>query len=134
MAAALNGGGGGGRSMAVAAFDGNGDGLRLSYGEAKMAIDTSGGGWRRRASAFDGDGGDEWRFALLWTAAVVAVNDRDGLQWWRWRWCLMAVAAFDGHGDGLRLSDGKAKMAGTTRGREGGARRGNTTTSRRDER
>ena len=48
----------------------------------------------------------------------------------------VAVAAFDGHGDGLRLSDGKAKakMAGTTRGREGGARRGNTTTSRCDER
>ena len=74
----------GGRSMAVVAFDGNGDGLRLIDGEAKMAIDTSGGGWRKRASAFDG--GDGWRFALLWTTAVVAVNDRDGVQWWRWRW------------------------------------------------
>jgi hypothetical protein len=132
MTTALNGGGGGGCSMAAAAFDGNGDGLRLSDGEAKMGIDTSGGGWRRRASEFDG--GNGWRFALLWTAAVVAVNDRDGVQWWRWRWRLMALAAFDYHGEGLWLSDGKAKMAGTTRGREGGAMRGNTTTSLCDER
>ncbi len=40
---------------------------------------------------------------------------------------------FDGVGDGLRQVDGEAKMAGTMRGREGGARRGNATTSRHDE-
>jgi hypothetical protein len=32
---------------------------------------------------------------------------------------------FDGVGDGLRQGNGEAKMAGTVRGREGGARRGN---------
>jgi hypothetical protein len=40
---------------------------------------------------------------------------------------------FDGVGNGLRQDDGEAKMAGTTREREGGARRGNATTSRHDE-
>ncbi len=73
--------------MAAAAFDGGGDGLRQSDGKAKMAIDTSGGGWGRRASAFDsGDGG---RFALVF--------DCDGTQlWWRW----MIEMAFDGGGGG----------------------------------
>jgi len=37
---------------------------------------------------------------------------------------------FDGVGDGLRQVNGEAKIAGRTRGREGGARRGITTTSR----
>ena len=50
----------------------------------------------------------------------------------------MAAAAFDnvqyGVGDGLRQGDCEAKMAGTTRGQEGNARRGNATTSRHDER
>jgi hypothetical protein len=49
--------GGGGRSMAAAWFDGGVDGLRIGHVEAKMAIDTSGGGWRQRASAFDGGDG-----------------------------------------------------------------------------
>ena len=53
----------GGRSMAAAAFEGDSNGLRLSDGEAKMAIDTSGGGWQRRASAFDGGNGR--RFAMM---------------------------------------------------------------------
>ena len=35
-------------------FDGVGNGLRIGDVEAKMAIDTSGGRWRQRASAFDG--------------------------------------------------------------------------------
>ena len=48
---------GGGRSMAAAWFDGGVDGLRIGHVEAKMAIDTSGGGWRQRASAFDGGDG-----------------------------------------------------------------------------
>jgi len=43
---ALNGGGGGGHSIArQSVFDGNGDGLQLSNGKAKMAIDTSSGGF-----------------------------------------------------------------------------------------
>ena len=75
--------------MAVVAFDGNGDGLRLIDGKAKMAIDTSGGGWRRRASAFDG--GDGWRFALLWTTALVAVT-----QQLRWQQKVMAAVATAG--------------------------------------
>jgi hypothetical protein len=45
---------GGGAFMAAAAFDGGIGGLRIGNVEAKMAIDTSGGGWRQRASAFDG--------------------------------------------------------------------------------
>ena len=53
MKTALNGGGGGGQSMAVVVFDGDIDGLRIGDVEAKMAIDTSGGGWQKRASAFD---------------------------------------------------------------------------------
>ena len=50
----------GGRSMAAAAFEGDSNGLRLSDGEAKMAIDTSGGGWRQWVSAFDGGDGRRW--------------------------------------------------------------------------
>ena len=42
---ALNGGGGGGAFNSAAVFDGNGDGLQLSNGKAKMAIDTSSGGF-----------------------------------------------------------------------------------------
>ena len=45
MKMAFNGGGGEGPSMAVAAFDGSVDGLQIGYVEAKMAIDTIGGGW-----------------------------------------------------------------------------------------
>jgi len=42
------------------AFNGGGsvrDGLRIGDAEANMAIDTSGGGWRQWASAFDGGDG-----------------------------------------------------------------------------
>ena len=44
------------------------------------------------------------------------------------------MMTFDGVGDGLRQGDCEAKMVGTTRGREGGARRGNATTIRHNER
>ena len=71
-------------------------------GKAKMAIDTSGGGWRRWASAFDGSDGRRW---------VLAFDGGDGrklCQWWtiktafnggggggvRWRW--QSLMAFDG--------------------------------------
>jgi hypothetical protein len=43
------------------------------------------------------------------------------------------LTVFDGVGDGLRQVDGEVKMAGMMRGREGGTRRGNATTSRHDE-
>ena len=75
------------RSMAAAVFDGGGDGLRLIDDKAKMAIDTSGGGWGRRASAFDI--GDGWRFVLVF--------DGDERQLWQW-W--MIEMAFDGGGGG----------------------------------
>jgi len=57
---------------------------------------------------------------------VTAMDDRDGIQWRQWWWCSMAAAAFDG-----------AQWCGrwtTTRGREGGARTGNATTSQHDKR
>ena len=66
-----------------------------------MEIDISSGRWRRRASAFDS--GDERRLVLsfdggngqqLWQRWTI--DDRDGIQWRRWWWCLMAAAAFDG--------------------------------------
>ena len=41
---------------------------------------------------------------------------------------------FNGVGDGIRQGNGKVKMVGITKGGEGGARRGNTTTSRHSER
>ena len=41
---------------------------------------------------------------------------------------------FNGVGDGIRQGNGKVKMVGITKGGEGGARRGNTTTSRHNER
>lgn len=73
--------------MAAAAFKGDSNGLRLSDGEAKMAIDTSGGGWQRRASAVDGGNGR--RFAMMF--------DGNGRQLWR-RW--MIEMAFNGGGGG----------------------------------
>ena len=58
---------------------------------------------------------------------MAAVDDSDGVQWWQWRWCSMAAAAFNG----ARW----CRQWTTTRGREGGARTGNaTTTSQHDER
>ena len=57
---------------------------------------------------------------------MAAVDNRDGLQWRQWRGCLMAAAAFDG----IQWH----RQWTTTRGQEGGARRGNATTSQHDER
>ena len=95
---AFNGSGGGG------AFNGGGsvcDGLWIGDVEANMAIDTNGGGWRQWASAFDGGDGRRWPLAfdggdgrLLWQQW--SVDNRYIVQWWRWWWRLMAVAAFDG--------------------------------------
>ena len=48
---------GGGHSMGVAAFDSGGDGLRIGDVKEKMVIDTTSGGWRRRASEFNGGNG-----------------------------------------------------------------------------
>jgi hypothetical protein len=65
-----------------------------------MEIDISGGGWRQRASAFDGGNGRRWALGFdgrwQWTAVVAAVDNRYGIQWWQWRWRLMMAAAFDG--------------------------------------
>ena len=73
--------------MSEEAFDGDSDGLRLINGEAKMAIDTSGGGWQWWMSAFyRGDGG---RFVLVF--------DGDGHQLWR-QWTI--EMAFNGSGGG----------------------------------
>jgi hypothetical protein len=46
--------------MAAAVFDCGCDGMRIDDVKAKMVIDTSGGGWRQRASAFDGGDGRRW--------------------------------------------------------------------------
>jgi hypothetical protein len=46
------------------AFNGGGDGIRIGDVKAKMAIDTSGGGWRRWATAFDGGDGRRWPLAF----------------------------------------------------------------------
>ena len=44
--------------------------------------------------------------------AVAAVDNEDGVQWWRrWGGRSMEVKAFDGGVDGLRISDVEAKMA-----------------------
>ena len=74
-------------SMAAAVFDGVGDGLRQSDGKAKMVIDTSGGGWGRRVSAFDS--GNGWRFVLVF----------DGDEWQLWWWWMIEMAS-DGGGSG----------------------------------
>jgi hypothetical protein len=50
--------------MAVAAFDDSVDELRIGNVEAKMAIDTIVGGWRQRASTFDGDDDKGGRWCL----------------------------------------------------------------------
>jgi hypothetical protein len=108
------------------------DGLRICDVEAKMGIDTIGGGWRQRASEFDGsqrrwplvfDGGDGRLLWQQWT-----VDNRYRVQWRRWRWRSMTTAAFDGvfdgFGDGL-CSEAMASRgkAGTTRVQKVGARR-----------
>ena len=77
MKTACNGGGGGGRSMAAAAFDGGGYGLQIGNVEAKMAIDTSGGGWFEAKMAVDTSsvaGGDSGRQRLM------AVMDKGGIR------------------------------------------------------
>ena len=92
--------------MAAAAFDGGGDGLRIGNVEAKMAIDSIGGGRFEAKMVIVTSGvagGDSRRHRL--TAAmdeggrscltVASVDNRYGVQWWKWRWRLMAEAAFD---------------------------------------
>ena len=109
-----------------------------------MGIDTSGGGWRRWASVFDGSDGQRW---------VLAFDGGDGrklCQWWtiktafnggggggvRWRW--QSLMAFDGtamdYGKAMarqrrlaqledeRAAQGEATQqpAGTMIGQEGG--------------
>ena len=106
-----------------------------------MEVDTSGGRWQRQASVFDSGNGRRW---------ALAFDGGDGWQLWlRQRWSIeMACNGSGGGGvqwrqkrpkvfdcviDGLR-GDGEGKMVGTPRGQEGGARRGNATTSWHDER
>jgi hypothetical protein len=58
---------GGGLSMAAAVFNGGGYGLRIGNVEAKMVIDTSGGGWFEAKMVIDTSdvaGGDSGRFAF----------------------------------------------------------------------
>ena len=100
-----------------------------------MEIDISGGGWRRRASAFDIGNGQRW---------ALVFDGGDGLQLWQ-RWMIETAfnsgggggvqwqqhsTAFDGVGDGLRREDERAAQgqatqqpASTMRGREGSATR-----------
>ena len=76
-----------------------------------MDIDNSGGGWRRRASAFDGGDGRRWALAFdggdgrqLWQRWTIemAFNDSSsgGVQWRQ-----QHSTAFDGVGNGLRQED-----------------------------
>jgi len=87
-----------------------------------MEIGTSGGGWRLWASAFDGGDGQRWPFDCgdrrrLWQwQTIETAFHGSGCSCVQWRGKLLHV---------LRHGDGKAKVAGTTRGREGGTRRGN---------
>jgi hypothetical protein len=93
---------------------------QIGDGKAKMAIDTSGGGWQWWASAFDGsngqrwvlafDGGNEWQLWQRWTIELVFNGGGGGdVQWQQQR-----LMAFDGIGNGLWQGNGKVKMAGTT--------------------
>ena len=73
-----------GCSMAVAAFDGNGNVLQIGNGEAKLTIDTNRGGWQRQLSAFASSDGQRWVLVFhgqrrQWMAAVVASDNRDGV-------------------------------------------------------
>jgi hypothetical protein len=86
-----------------------------------MEIDISGGGWQRRASAFDSSDGRR-----RWALAFDGGGGRQLWKWRRWRWCLMEVAPFNGVRWRQRWT--------TTRGREGGTRKGNATTSQHNER
>ena len=91
----------GGCSMAAAAFDGSINGPRIGNVEAKMVIETISGGWRRQASAaFDGGNGRRWllvfdnggdgRLPWQWWR----VDNRYGVQWWRWWRRSMTAVAF----------------------------------------
>jgi hypothetical protein len=55
------------------AFDGNSNSLLQDNGKAKMATDTSSGGWRLRASTFDGGNGQSW---------VLVFDGGNGQQLW----------------------------------------------------
>jgi hypothetical protein len=76
------------------------------------------------------DGGDGRQLWQRWTIETTFKGDGGGGVQWQWR-CL---TAFNGISGGFWQGDGEARMAGTTRGQEGGARRGNATTSWHDER
>jgi len=112
-------------------------GLRKGDDEATMEIDISGGGWRRRASAFDSSDGQRWALVFdgsngrqlwqRWTLETAVNGGRGGGVQWRQQ----RSTAFDGVGDGLRREDEKAAQgqatqqpASTMRGREGGATKG----------
>ena len=67
-------------------------GLRIGDVEAKMAIDTSGGRWRQRASAFDGVDGRRWLLVfdgcvgrLLWQQWTIDMtfngDSGGGIRW-----------------------------------------------------
>ena len=77
------------------AFNGSGSvqrqrwwGLRISNAKVMMEIDISGGGWQRRASAFDSSDGQRW---------ALAFDGGDGLQLWQ-RWTI--ETAFNGGSGG----------------------------------
>jgi hypothetical protein len=74
--------------MAATVFDGNGNGLRISNDKAKMVTNTSGGGWRRRVSAFDGSNGQSW---------LLVFDGGNGQQLWQ-QWKIETV--FNGGGGG----------------------------------
>jgi hypothetical protein len=79
----------GGRSMAVAAFNSNGNGLRIGNSETKMAINTSSGRWQWRASAFDSSDGRRW---------VSVFDSGNGQQLWQ-QWTIeMAFNGSSGSG------------------------------------
>ena len=50
--------------------------------------------------------------AAVAAAVVMAAVDNDnGIEWRWWGGAFNSAAVFDGNGDGLQLSNGKAKMA-----------------------
>ena len=63
-------------------------GLQIGNDEATIKIDISGGGWQRRASAFDSGDGRRW---------ALAFDGGDGRQLWQ-QWAI--ETAFNGSGGG----------------------------------